>query len=226
LLLVGVASALRAQEAVAVAPGRSVTLTAEAGGTPPFTYQWFKNGTSVAGATLVTYQIPVAAAADSAPYTVRVSNGSGSTTSPAASIFVGTAPQITTQPVGQTVALNGSVSFSVVATGDPAPTYRWRRDGVVINGATRATLNLPGLTGYDEGSYTVEVSNGTLIPAQTIVSNPAVLTVQRLAQTISFAALPARTNQDRPFTVAATASSACPSPLTWSAARRRCPAPP
>jgi hypothetical protein len=105
-----------------------------------------------------------------------VSTASGSTTSPAASIFVGTAPQITTQPVGQTVALNGSVSFSVVATGDPAPTYRWRRDGVVINGATRATLNLPGLTGYDEGSYTVEVSNGTLIPAQTIVSNPAVLT--------------------------------------------------
>ena len=210
LLLVGVASALRAQEAVAVAPGRSVTLTAEAGGTPPFTYQWFKNGTSVAGATLVTYQIPVAAAADSAPYTVRVSNASGSTTSPAASIFVGTAPQITTQPVGQTVALNGSVSFSVVATGDPAPTYRWRRDGVVINGATRATLNLPGLTGYDEGSYTVEVSNGTLIPAQTIVSNPAVLTVQRLAQTISFAALPARTNQDLPFTVAATASSGLP----------------
>ncbi|MFM9090914.1 MAG: hypothetical protein ACKOUK_04145, partial [Verrucomicrobiota bacterium] len=57
---------------------------------------------------------------------------------------------------------------------------------------------------------TVEVSNGTLIPAQTIVSNPAVLTVQRLAQTITFAALPARTNQDPPFTVAATASSGLP----------------
>ena len=121
LLLVGVASALRAQEAVTVAPGRSVTLTAEAGGTPPFTYQWFKNGASVAGATLVTYQIPVAAAADSGQYTVRVSNASGSTTSPAANIFVGTVPQITTHPAGQTVALNGAVSFSVVATGDPAP---------------------------------------------------------------------------------------------------------
>ena len=210
LLLVGVASALRAQEAVTVAPGRSVTLTAEAGGTPPFTYQWFKNGASVAGATLVSYQIPAAAAADAGQYTVQVTNASGSTVSPAASIFVGTVPQITTHPVSQTVALNGSVSFSVVATGDPAPTYRWRRDGVVLTGATRATLNLPGVTGFDQGSYTVEVSSGTLIPSQTIVSNAALLTVQRLAQTISFAALPARTTQDSPFTVGATASSGLP----------------
>ena len=214
LLLGGAASALSAQEALAVAPGRSVTLTAEAGGTPPFTYQWFKNGASLAGATLANYQIPVAAAADSGQYTVRVSNASGATTSPATSIFVGTVPQITTHPVGQTVALNGSVSFSVVATGDPAPTYRWRRDGVVLSGATRSSLNLPGVTGFDEGSYTVEVSNGTLVPAQTIVSNPAVLTVQRLAQTISFAALPPRTNQDAPFTVAATASSGLPVTFT------------
>ncbi len=214
LLLLGGAGFMRAQEAVAVAPGRSITLTAEASGTPPFTYQWFKNGASLAGATAVSHQIPVAAAADSGQYTVQVTNASGSTVSPAASLFVGTVPQITTHPVNQTVALNGSVSFSVVATADPAPTYRWRRDGVVLTGATRATLNLPGVTGFDQGSYTVEVSNGTLIPSQTIVSNPAVLTVQLRAQTISFAALPGRTNQDPPFTVAATASSGLPVSFT------------
>lgn len=205
---------MRAQEAVAVAPGRSITLTAEASGTPPFTYQWFKNGSSLAGATAVSHQIPVAATADAGQYTVQVTNASGSTVSPAASIFVGTVPQITTHPVSQTVALNGSVSFSVVATGDPAPTYRWRRDGVVLTGSTRATLNLPGVTGFDQGSYTVEVSNGTLVPAQTIVSNPAVLTVQLRTQTISFAALAARTNQDPPFTVTATASSGLPVSFT------------
>lgn len=210
LLLVGAVSALRAQEAVTVAPGRSVTLSAEVGGIPPFTYQWFKNGAALAGATSVTYQIPASSASDSGQYTVQVANARGSTLSPAASIFVGTLPRITTHPVGQSVALNGTVSLTVAAVGDPAPTYRWRRDGVVLNGATLASLTLSGVTGSDAGSYTVEVSNGTLIPAQTIVSNPAVLSVERLAQQISFAALPTRTNQDPPFTVAATASSGLP----------------
>lgn len=210
LILVGLAAELRAQEALVVAPGRSVTLTAEALGTPPLTYQWFKNGSSLAGATAVSYQIPMAVAADSGQFTVQVSNARGSTLSPAASIFVGTVPKITTQPANQTVALNGSVSFSVVATGDPTLNYRWRRDGVLLSGATRASLNLSGVTGLDEGSYTVDVSNGALVPAQTIVSNAAVLTVQRLAQTISFGALSARPNQSPPFTVAATASSGLP----------------
>jgi hypothetical protein len=176
----------------------------------PFTFQWFKSGASIPGATQVSFQILAAAAADSGPYAVRVTNAHGSTVSPVVNLFVGVVPQITIQPASQTVALNGSVTFSVVAIGDPAPTYRWRRDGLVLSGATRSSLNLTGVSGLDEGAYTVEVSNGTLVPAQTTVSSPAALSVQKLVQSIAFAALPARTNHDSPFTLSATASSGLP----------------
>ena len=53
-----------------------------------------------------------------------------------------TAPVITTQPVGQIVAIGQPVTLSVVA--NPAPTaYQWMKDGALLVGQTNATLSLP-----------------------------------------------------------------------------------
>jgi glucose/arabinose dehydrogenase len=49
------------------------------------------------------------------------------------------APQITLQPASQTVAAGQPVTFSVSASGTPAPSYRWQRNGVDIPGATSMT---------------------------------------------------------------------------------------
>ncbi len=87
---------------------------------------------------------------------------------------VSNAPTIIAQPAAnQTVSAFTSVSFSVVATGSPPPTYQWRRNGTDIPGATSATLTIPSVeVSLHAGTYTVVVSNGL-----SVISNPSVLTV-------------------------------------------------
>lgn len=83
-------------------------------------------------------------------------------------------PVIAVQPTGKTVAVGQSVTFSVTASGNPAPTYQWQRNGVPIAGATSSTYTLssPALT--DTGSkFNVIVSN----PAGTATSSEVTLTV-------------------------------------------------
>lgn len=71
----------------------------------------------------------------------------------------GTAPSFTTQPQSQTVAAGATVTFTAVASGDPAPTYQWRRDGTAVAGATGASLTLTNVSATQAGSYTVVATN-------------------------------------------------------------------
>jgi hypothetical protein len=82
-------------------------------------------------------------------------------------------PTLTTQPASQTAVAGSSVTFSVTATGSPAPTYQWRLDGQALAGATNATLTLANVQATQAGNYSVVVSNaGGLVQ-----SSVAVLTV-------------------------------------------------
>lgn len=54
-----------------------------------------------------------------------------------------TAPTITTHPLSQSVALGGSVTFSVTTSGTAPFTYQWRKNGQPINGATRPHSRSP-----------------------------------------------------------------------------------
>ena len=54
---------------------------------------------------------------------------------------------------------SGSVTFTVVATGTPSPTYQWRRGGTNIPSATNATLIIASAQTSDAGSYDVVVTN-------------------------------------------------------------------
>src|SRR2546423_914719 len=49
--------------------------------------------------------------------------------------------------------------LTVVATGFPAPTFQWRRNGVNLTGATSATLTLSAVRTSDAGRYDVVVAN-------------------------------------------------------------------
>ncbi len=85
------------------------------------------------------------------------------------------APAIVTPPVSVTVAAGIPATFSVVATGVPAPTYRWQRDGVgELPGETAAsyTLASPQLTD-DGASFRVIIANR----AGSVTSAPVTLTV-------------------------------------------------
>ncbi len=97
--------------------------------------------------------------------------GGGSDTPPATPV----APTITTQPTPtRTVTAGTSVSFAVVATGTPAPTYQWKKGGTAVaTGGTTATYTLASPEVGDAGTYTVTVTNS----AGTVTSDPAVLNV-------------------------------------------------
>jgi len=86
------------------------------------------------------------------------------------------APSITEQPAGVTATVGDDVLLSVSATGEPAPSYQWLRNGTPVVGnptATTATLVLSNIQLADAGTYTVRVSN----ILETIESTGAVVTV-------------------------------------------------
>ena len=72
----------------------------------------------------------------------------------------GTAPAITTQPQSQSVATGAHVTFSVAATGAPAPVYQWSKNGRFIRGANSASYTIASAGPSDAGVYSVEVYNG------------------------------------------------------------------
>lgn len=118
----------------------------------------------------------------------------------------GTGPEIVAQPESQTVTAGEAVSFSVVATGVPAPAFVWWKDDEIIAGADEATLHFGAVLTVDAGTYAVVVSNA----AGSVTSRDVTLTVQRRAQTILFDLLPGKQTGDAPFVLGATASSGLP----------------
>jgi hypothetical protein len=71
------------------------------------------------------------------------------------------APMIFAQPQSQTVATGSNVTFSVDAFANPAPTYQWYVDDVLIPGAAGALYSLPNVQMSDAGTYRVVVSNSS-----------------------------------------------------------------
>ena len=69
------------------------------------------------------------------------------------------APTITEQPQGVTVNQGSAATFTVAASGSPAPTFQWRRNGDPISGATSATLELASAQPGDAGDYTCVATN-------------------------------------------------------------------
>jgi hypothetical protein len=164
----------------AVIAGASTAFTVTASSPAPQTYQWRKDGTAIAGATSATLALSNVQTSAAGSYTVVVSNSAGSVTSSAATLTVTpitAAPVITTPPTLLTVTVGGTASFTVTATGNPTPTYQWKKNGTVITGATAATLTLANTQTSDAANYTVTVTNS----AGAVTSSGAMLTVNAVA---------------------------------------------
>ena len=134
--------------ATTVCAGVSVSLTASTGST----YQWYNNGTVLAGATNNNYATTAAGS-----YTVKV----GACTSNATTITVNPLPTATITAggslafcLGNNVSLNGNTGTGLA--------YQWRKATSNIAGATSASY-LANTT----GSYTVKVTNTTTGCAKT-----------------------------------------------------------
>lgn len=119
---------------VTVNAGGPASFAVTALGTAPLSYQWRRNGSDIANATQATLQIAAVTIADNgAAYAVMVSNSAGSAVSNAATLTVNppAPPAIVTQPVGATVIVDGSATFTVAASGGPLQ-YQWRINGLTV----------------------------------------------------------------------------------------------
>ena len=160
-----------------MALGSSATFTVSASGNPAPTYQWKKGTVAIAGATSATYSIASVVAGDAGSYTAVASNSAGNATTAAATLTVSAAtnaPTITTQPTSQTVAPGASATFTVAASGNPTPTYQWKKGAVTIAGATSATYAIASTVAGDAGNYTAVATNS----AGSATSSAATLTIQ------------------------------------------------
>jgi hypothetical protein len=147
-------------------------------GTEPLSYQWRKNGSSIAGGTDYYYLKDPSIGTDAGDYTVKVTNSAGSVTSVVATLTILIPPAITTQPLSKTVIAGTNVTFTVKATGSPPLEYQWFFGDAPIPGATATNLTLVNVQLDDAGVYTVVVSNPARdYGASDAVSDPATLTV-------------------------------------------------
>jgi uncharacterized delta-60 repeat protein len=165
--------------------GSTVTLSVGVWGIAPITYQWFKDGVSLAdggrmsGAKSAILTLAAVNLGDAGRYSVTVTTASGSASSLPALLTV-LDPYLTRQPVSQMANAGRSVSFTAAAGGTAPLSYQWRKDGIAIGAATTATLTLSQVTWGDRGNYDVVVSN----PSGSLTSVVASLSVNLAAPDI------------------------------------------
>jgi hypothetical protein len=133
------------------------------------TYQWYNNGTAIAGATSSTYT-----ATASASYTVKYINGaSSSSISTATTVTVNTLPSATITPSGATTLTQGS-SVTLNAVTGANLSYQWNLNGTAIAGATSSSYVVTS-TVVATLNYTVTVTN-TLTNCVSTTGSPTVVT--------------------------------------------------
>jgi uncharacterized protein YjdB len=130
--------------------GGNVTLNATAGG--GLTYQWYRNGTAISGATNASYVATL-----SGNYRVRVTNtATGCNALTPTDVLVTSVGTVTIVPLTSTTFCWGGSSLlatNVSGPGAVGVTYQWYYGGTLIVGATGSTYNASV-----PGGYSVEIS--------------------------------------------------------------------
>ncbi|MDT0647518.1 LamG-like jellyroll fold domain-containing protein [Zunongwangia sp. F260] len=122
------------------------------------TYQWFKDGAEVPGATSAILEYSPVDPDDAAQYYVEVSGSSpcSSVTSETVSLIVDQNIEVDSTPEDKELCVGDSASFTVDASANGgAVEYQWMRNGVELEGRTNSSLVLENISLEDEGEYTV-----------------------------------------------------------------------
>ena len=143
------------------------------------TYQWFRDGSPIAGANSSSYTFLSLLGSDTGTFRVEVTNAGGSVVSSNAYFNSGPPPSITTQPQSQSVAKGQNVSLLVVASSTQPLSYQWYFGSSKLgSGSTGATLALTQVGAKSAGDYSVIVScsfgSVTSAVASVTVTNPVV----------------------------------------------------
>ncbi len=147
------------------------------GGFSPYTYQWYKGASPLAGKTDATLTLNGVAVGDAGSYTVTVTDDEASSaTSGAAVLTVVPHVSITTQPVAGEMQLGVPYSLSVAGTGGMgALHYTWYKAGVQV-GVDSPTYDIASPSIYDVGTYWCVVTDSAE-PADSAESDHVALTI-------------------------------------------------
>jgi hypothetical protein len=170
------------------------TFTAVVAGNPSPTEQWYQNGVSLSdglqgnGSTLSGSLTPdltisnVQYNASAGSYSLVAANSVGKTTN-TISLTVYVKPSISVQPANPTlVSATSNATFTVTATGVPAPAYQWYTNSTADATGTSATYTIPGAELPNAGNYNVYVIASNA--AGTVTSSTAKLIVVALSSPI------------------------------------------
>lgn len=166
------------------------TLSVEASGTPPLSYQWQFNSANLPFKTDAVLSFGAIKESDAGNYRVIVTNPGGSVTSSVVALSVILPARITQGPSSRSAAVGDTVVFSVGVSGTPPFTYQWRKDFENLPGQTGSTLTLSPVSLSDAGAYTVVVENnaGGESSADAILTVAAVqprITAQPVSQSVT-----------------------------------------
>lgn len=199
---------------VTVLVGQTATFSVTVSGTGPLSYQWFKNGVAIIGATSSSYTTGAAALTDSgAVFTVTVSNIAGTMTSNGATLTVQSPPPVAGSivPSNATPPYNSSVNLVPTFSGGTGVIGSM---GVGSSDITAAAVSggsyaTPLLTSAKTYTLTVTDAHGNVV-STTCVVTPTQVTITPIS--------PAnQTLAPGPITFSATASGGVTNSLMWTA---------
>jgi len=140
--------------------GQDAIFSVVADGSPPLSFQWWRNGSPLPGATGPSLILTNIQAGDSGDYTLAITNLFGSTLSdPATLSITGTPPAILSSPTNLTVTRGAPVEWFVPARGTEPLSYQWTKDGAELPGQTQPALILEAVQPADAGTYQALVAN-------------------------------------------------------------------
>lgn len=148
-----------------IMPASGVVLRVAAkGGHGTYSYQWYKDGAAVSGATNQSCGITAAGSY----YCIVKDNSGQSVKSRTCQVIAKLA--VTSQPQSKTVANGKTAALSVSVSGGKTPyTYQWYRNGLFVSGANSSTYNAAS-----SGNYYCLIKDSS---GQSITTNTVVVTV-------------------------------------------------
>jgi Immunoglobulin domain/Immunoglobulin I-set domain len=161
--------------------GMSAEFSVAVAGVGPFFYQWFSNGTAIAGAVLDRLLLQnVTPNFASADFSVRVTNTFAMVTSAPVRVTVLVPPSVSIAPAAVFANRFSTVVFAAQAQGTPPPVLRWfftpaGGTPTLLTGENSATLQRNAVNDPHAGTYTVQASNtvGTATASAVLVVGDA-----------------------------------------------------
>ena len=159
--------------------GLTATFSVTAGGTGPFTYQWYKNGVAISGATSGTYTTPPTSMGDNGSvFTVTVSSSAGALTSGPATLTVEspTAAAKSLVPSSATPPYNASVKLVPTFSGGTAVigSMGVGSSDITASAVSGGSYPTPALTSTKTYTLTVTSSKGVVVSTTCVVTPTSV----------------------------------------------------